>query len=153
MFGIFPKDAPITIENELVLPAEIVIDDFQEKINLPLSYWSLSDYKKSWLKSLESGLTNKDHAVLAVSMYEPEQSNFIFVWVVYFEGNNTYLQNSVIFLDECKGFTPDKINEFIEYRTTHDEDGVKISEWSTDLQSVLSFYNSLKNDRIPCTPT
>ncbi len=144
MFGIFPEDTPVTMEDEPVLPAEIIIDDFNEKLNIPISYWGLSDYKQSWLKSLESGLANKDHAVLAVSMYEPGKSNFIFVWVIYFEEKNAYLQNRIIFLDEHPNFMPDKINEFIEPRTTHNEDGMKISEWNTDLDSVRYFYNRLK---------
>jgi len=53
-------------------------------------------------------------------------------------------QNSILFLDEHPDFTPDKINEFIEPRITHDEDGMKISEWNTDLDSVRDFYNRLK---------
>lgn len=143
MFGIFAEDTPITMDTELVLPAHIIIDDFQEKLNLPLTYWKLSDYKLSWLKSLEIGLANKNHAALAVSMYGPGKSNFIFVWVIYFEDEKAYLQNSVIFLDEHTDFMPDKINEFIEPRTTRDDDGMKISEWCTDLNSVYSFYKSL----------
>ncbi len=38
MFGIFPEDKPVDVEGELVLPASIVIDDFSEIINIPLSY-------------------------------------------------------------------------------------------------------------------
>ena len=34
---------------------------------------------------------------------------------------------------------PENINKFIESRTTHDGDGMKISEWHTDLNSVLDF--------------
>ena len=40
---------------------------------------------------------------------------------------------------------PENINKFIESRTTHDGDGMKISEWHTDLNSVLDFYHSLNN--------
>lgn len=79
MFGIFPGNIPITINDELVLPAEIVIDDFQEKLYIPLYYWSFNDYKMSWLKSLEYGLINKNHSALAISMYEPKETNFVFL--------------------------------------------------------------------------
>lgn len=144
MFGIFAEDSPIEMEGELVLPAEIIIDNFQEKLMLPLTYWNVFDYKSSWLKSLESGLVNKDHATLIVSMYEPCDTNFIFVWVIYFYDDKVFIQNKVLFLDGHPNFTVDKINDFIDPRITHNEDGMKISEWSTDLKSVIAFYESLK---------
>lgn len=144
MFGIFPENVPITMNDELVLPAEIVIGGFQEKLYIPLTYWNFSDYKMSWLKSLEHGLTNKDYSVLAVSMYEPSDTNFIFVWVIYFHDVQVFIQNKVLFLDEHPDFTSDRINDFIGPRITYNEDGIKISEWSTDLKSIIHFYESLK---------
>ena len=144
MFGIFPEDKPVDIEGERVLPALIIIDEFSEMMNIPLSYWSVNDYKVNWLSSLEEGLANKKHAALAVSMYEPNNANFIFTWVLYFLESNVFVQNIILFLDDCPSFTPETINDFIEPRTTHNEEGMKISEWETDLKSVLDFYHSLK---------
>lgn len=144
MFGIFPKDEPVDIEGELVLPASIIIDEFSEMMNIPLSYWDIEDYKMSWLNSLKEGLASKNHAVLAVSMNDPALANFIFTWVIYFEDEMAYIQNSIIFLNDFNNFNPDRINEFIDKRTTHDEDGMKISEWCTDINSIQSFFDSLK---------
>lgn len=144
MFGIFPKNEHVNIEGELVLTASIIIDGFQESINIPLTYWDVNDYKKSWLHSLEQGMKEKKHATLAVSMYNPEMANFVFAWVLYFEGNCVFVQNNVIFLNECDNFSPEKINDFVDERTTHDEDGIKISEWNTDIDSVIKFYEGLK---------
>lgn len=144
MFGIFPKDEPIDIEGELVLPASIIIDTFSEMVNIPLSYWNIEDYKRSWLSSLKEGLVSKNHAALVVSMNDPALANFIFTWVIYFEDEIAYVQNSIIFLSDSDNFVPDRINEFIDKRTTHDEDGMKISEWRTDLNSIQSFFDSLK---------
>lgn len=145
MFGIFPEDKPVDIEGECVLPASMIIDEFSEMMNIPLSYWNINDYKDNWRSSLGEGLANKKHAALAVSMYEPVNTNFIFTWVLYFSGDVVFVQNSILFLDECPGFTPETINCFTEPRTTHNEDGMKISEWNTDLKSVISFYHSLKD--------
>jgi len=78
-------------------------------------------------------------------MYEPDHTNFIFTWVLYFHGNRVFVQNEILFLDEHPDFTVDKINDFMEPRVTHNEDGMKISEWCTDLKSVLDFINSLND--------
>lgn len=144
MFGIFPKGTPLNMESELVQPASILINDFEELLYIPINYWNMSNYKQAWLNSLAEGLSGKNHAALAVSMYDSTQTNFIFTWVLYFEGDDVYLQNNIVFLDECQGFTPETINKFVEPRTTYDEDGIKISEWNTDLKSVMNFYHSLK---------
>jgi len=144
MFEIVLDGEQIVIEGERVQPASIVIDNYTESLYLPLSYWSADDYKKAWLASLREGLARKDHAALAVSMYEPDQTNFIFTWVLYFEGMDVYLHNNMVFLDECRGFTVEQINKFVEPRTTHNDEGMKISEWRTDLKSVSDFYHRLE---------
>ena len=144
MFRIVLDGDQVVVENEHVQPASIVIDNYTESLYLPLSYWSAEDYKKAWLNSLREGLASKDHAALAVSMYEPEHTNFIFTWVLYFEGMNVYLHNNIVFLDQCRDFTIEQINNFVEPRTTYDEEGMKISEWHTDLKSVTDFYQRLE---------
>ncbi|ARD61539.1 hypothetical protein Y71_16990 [Kosakonia radicincitans DSM 16656] len=143
MFGIFTLGEPTNMEDELVQPSSIIINDFKEKLYLPLAYWDVETYKRNWLNSLEEGFYKKNHSALAVSMYEPSKVNFIFTWVLYYEGQNVYVQNNVIFLDKCDKFIPENINEFIELRAIYDEDGMKISEWVTDMKSVLGFFYSL----------
>ncbi|KFB98697.1 hypothetical protein GTGU_04367 [Trabulsiella guamensis ATCC 49490] len=144
MFGIFPDKNLVYIDGELASPASIVIDEFTEMMNIPLTYWSIDDYKLSWLRSLEYGLATKKHAVLAVSMYLPENVKFIFAWILYFHGDKTFIQNKVLFLDECEGFTATRINDFVQPRSTHTEDGIKISEWTIDFGGVIDFYKTLK---------
>lgn len=56
-------------------------------MHIPLSYWNISDYKRNWLLSLEQGMRDGKHAALVVSMYRPELTNFVFAWVLYFEGD------------------------------------------------------------------
>lgn len=144
MFGIFSEGKPIKENGELVIPSSIIIGDFTEQLRIPISYWSLEDYKRNWTSSLAQGIDNKKHSALAVSMYEPNFTNFIFVWVVYYRGDEAYVQNKIIFLDECQNFTPETINDFIGERETHNEDGMRISEWATDLNSVITFLASLR---------
>lgn len=143
MFNIVTEDKPIFIYEELALPGRIIIGDFEEYFTLPISFWSLDDYKKSWKNSLKEGIKNKNHAALAVSMYDPSKTNFIFIWTLYFEKNMVHIQNSMFFLDEHPGFNEKNINQFIEPREIYDDEGNKISEWDTEFTSVVKFYNSL----------
>lgn len=109
MFGIFPTNVVIEENDELVLPASIVIDSFSESFNIPLAYWGVEDYRIHWINSLGEGLKSKKHSVLAVSMYEPSTKNFIFAWALYFSGEDVFVKNIVIFIDECPGFTSEKL--------------------------------------------
>lgn len=144
MFGIFPESKPIKENGELVIPSSIIIGNFTERLHIPISYWSLEDYKRNWISSLTQGIDNKKHSALAVSMYDPDFTNFIFAWVVYFHDETAFIQNKIIFLDECQNFTPETINDFIGERETCNEDGMKISEWVIDLKSIVTFLTSLK---------
>ncbi|MEJ8321777.1 hypothetical protein WKI40_01280 [Kosakonia sacchari] len=53
MFGIFPEKEAVNVEGELVLPAAIVINNYKEAMNIPLSYWTVNDYKNNWFVTLE----------------------------------------------------------------------------------------------------
>jgi len=59
------------------------------------------------------------------------------------------VQNKILFLDEHPSFNVDKINNFIESRITYNEDGMKISEWNTDINSVLIFTIALNAEVNP----
>lgn len=143
MFDIIVENTSVYIYEELALPGKIIINDFKENFTLPISYWSLDDYKKSWSNSIKQGIENKNHAALPVSMYDLSHANFIFLWTLYFENNIVHAQNSMFFLDEHPGFKIENINQFISPRETHDDEGTKISEWDTDLASVIKFYTNL----------
>ncbi len=84
MFSIFFAKKPVNIEDECVFPTSIVIGSFSEMMNIPLSYWNISGYQDSRISSLKEGLEYKKHASLAVSMYEPESTNFLITWVLFF---------------------------------------------------------------------
>lgn len=59
MFGIFHSGELIVENNELVLPCSIVICYFTESLHIPMSYWSIEDYKISWMSSLKQGIEKK----------------------------------------------------------------------------------------------
>jgi len=127
-------------------PAEasgrIVIGDFAETFKIPLGFWGESDYRRSWRQAFE--VLNADpHSTscLMTSMTDPGNSNFLTCWPMYREGESVYMQNAIIFLDEIEGaFDSATPWDFVEPRRGIDEDGNKISEWTTSMDSLREFF-------------
>jgi contact-dependent growth inhibition (CDI) system CdiI-like immunity protein len=120
----------------------IVIGEFTETFNVPLGFWGESDYHRSWLQAFEV-LNANSHATscLMTSMTDPGNSNFLICWPMYREGEDVYIQNAIIFLDEIAGaFDPTAPWRYVSPRQRIDEDGNKISEWTTSMESLREFF-------------
>ncbi|MBJ3814719.1 hypothetical protein F9C28_07230 [Shimwellia pseudoproteus] len=144
MFGIFTEDKTIKSEfNETVLPALIIIGDFNEGLQIPVDYWDIEQYYASWLSSLKKGMSECRNATLVVSMYSPEDARFLFSWVLYFRGENVIIQNKIVFIDEISDFSIEEINK---YSGEYDEysEGEKASEWHTTVDEVKAFITYLE---------
>ncbi len=145
-FGIRLEDQVLTRFDESVLCGEIEINGYIEDFFAPTEFWSKEDYLRSWKKSLEQGLQGGGHAVLVTAMRNPEICNFIFYWVVYLEGEQAYIQNGVLFIEDIyKPFVPENINSYVSRREEIDEDGNVISQWKVDSVSVVDFFKKISN--------
>ncbi|MBD9422373.1 hypothetical protein IB259_24205 [Achromobacter sp. ACM04] len=130
--------------DESVLCGEIEINGYKETFFAPVGFWFRIDYLKSWKKSLDQGLRDRSHAVLATSMRDPGSCNFVFCWVIYIEGERAYIQNHALFLNELPvPFIPGDINLHVSAREEINEDGRKISQWSVDVSSISEFSEIL----------
>ena len=76
-------------------------------------------------------------------MHEPESLNFISAWIIYYDGELSYVQNKIIFVDDFLEFDTSKINEYVNEREVLNEDGFKISEWIVKTKDVIDFYNDI----------
>jgi hypothetical protein len=127
-------------------PAEasgkIIIGDFTETFMVPLGFWDESDYRHSWRRAFEVLNANlHSTSCLMTSMTDPDNSNFLICWPMYREGEDVYIQNAIIFLDEIEGaFDPEAPWSFVQPRHRIDEDGNKISEWVTTMGSLREFF-------------
>lgn len=120
----------------------IVIGDFVEAFRVPLGFWGESDYRRSWQRAygvLEGSSTSR--SCLMVAMTDPDFSNFLTCWPMYRDGDDVYLQNSLIFLDQLdSAFDVERPWESIGPRSVVDEDGNSISEWATSMGSLREFF-------------
>ena len=76
-------------------------------------------------------------------MHGPESLNFISAWIIYYDGEISYVQNKIIFVDDFPEFDTSKINEYVNKREIFNEDGFKISEWIVKTKDVIDFYHSI----------
>ena len=145
MFGIFFKDKSVSINNGngMYILASISLGEYVEELHIPIDYWGIEEYKKSWATSIVDGIEKKKHSVLITSMHEPESLNFISTWVIYYDGENSYVQNKIIFVDDFPELDASKINEYVNKREILNEDGFKISEWIVKTKDVIDFYNDI----------
>ncbi len=121
---------------------KIVIGDFTETFRVPLGFWREADYRRNWRQAFDV-LDAAPHATscLMTSMTDPSNSNFLSCWPMYREGDNVYIQNAIVFLDEVgKDFDPEEPWRAVGPRQSIDEDGNKISEWTTSMGSLREFF-------------
>ncbi len=120
----------------------IVIGDFTETFVVPLGFWGEADYRASWRRAFEV-LEGAPRAVscLMTSMTDPATSNFLVCWPMYREGEDVYVQNAIVLLDEIEGpFEPGAPWSSLEPRRWMDDDGNRISEWATSMGSLREFF-------------
>jgi hypothetical protein len=120
----------------------IVIGDFTETFKIPLGFWDESDYHRSWRQAFQVLNANpRSTSCLMTSMTDPNNSNFLVCWPMYREDEDVYIQNAIIFLDEIEGaFDPAAPWDYVGPRHGIDEDGNKISEWITSMDSLREFF-------------
>lgn len=126
--------------------ARITIDDFNERMLVPLGYWSQADYKAQWTAAITE-LEQKGRSALIVEMYNPRYANFIKCWPLYRndEENVVYVFNQTLFLDELSDpFRADDIAGYIDEKPEFfSNDGSKISSWKTSVLALRNWRNEL----------
>ncbi|MEU0649506.1 hypothetical protein [Streptomyces umbrinus] len=88
----------------------ITVGEFAETFRMDLSFWSVSEYRRSWKRALQ--VLAGDEAAsscLISSITDPENSNFVLCWPLYRSGEDVYVRNSAVFRGELdSGFDPEE---------------------------------------------
>jgi hypothetical protein len=122
----------------------ITVGDFAEEFEASLTYWSADDYHASWQAALSVlAATESATSCLISSLTDPATSNFVFCWPLYRDGDDVYVQSSLIFLENLPGtFDAARPWLYVQPRATVDDDGNRISEWRTDMTAIRQFMAS-----------
>lgn len=116
-----------------------------EQFAVPTLFWDRSFYIHHWKKSFLEGFARRDHSALITSMRDPEFMSFLNIWVLYYFGDDVFIQNKILFLDEIDGlFEPELVNRYISPREVINEDGVRISQWKVALVDVITCFETLR---------
>jgi hypothetical protein len=121
----------------------ITIGDFTETFWAPLGFWDEADYRRSWQEAFE--VLDADlgsTSCLMTSTAGPRMSSFLVCWPMYRAGEDVRFQNAMIFLDQdwADEFDPAAPWDSVRPRRETDEDGNRISEWTTSMDSLREFF-------------
>jgi CdiI N-terminal domain len=130
-------------DDPLVALGELRLGEVHEYFQSVLGFWELGDYTKSWATGLRRILAGASISCLATSVTDPATANFVETWPLYREGDDVYVHNKFLFLDQLtREFDPKAPWESIGPRSVVNEDGRRISEWQVRLDDIRYFLDS-----------
>jgi hypothetical protein len=116
MFKILATDELVSKSGNDGIPVfygKIVIGDFQETFAASLASWAREDYNPHWRKALEKLISG-----------------------------TVYVQNHVLFFGQLtQPLSPERPWDSVRDRQLIDEEGQKISEWTTTVDEIKYFLN------------
>ncbi len=149
MFSIITTDERLP-ESETngvpVVYGKIVIGDFQETFATSLASWTRSEYDLHWKKALEKLVAGGDRSALLADYVEPPvypySGGYLFWWPLYRDGDAVYVQNHILFFEQLsQPFSADRPWDSVRDRQVVNEDGQKISEWTTTIDEIKHFLS------------
>jgi hypothetical protein len=149
MFDIAFTDDDSTHSNSL--RGKIRLGEFVEAFESSLQFWTRQDYEKQWVNGVRRVVLEHSDSCLISSLTDPENSNFIFWWPIYIDGDKAIFHNQVLFINECQHkFDASQPSRSLHPRETVDEDGNKISEWFVQIADLEEWLQSKRKWR--CSP-
>ncbi|MBA3954792.1 hypothetical protein H0X48_05740 [Candidatus Dependentiae bacterium] len=118
---------------------KITIDDFDERFDIALEYWTIEDYKKQWREGLERIKTH-DKSCLVTYVQDPKKAPFIDWWNLYKIGNKVIIRNQMLFGENYQNrigdnpFNVENCYNFLVERRMPELDEPMPAEWIIDLE-------------------
>lgn len=113
---------------------EIVLGTHRERFEMPLHHWDSAAYIRQWDEARRSLARGADRACFITGMNDPRTANFIQWWPAWRIKGDIHVQNQILFFDRLsRPFDEKRPVTSVGERTTHSEEGQKISEWVVPL--------------------
>jgi CdiI N-terminal domain len=122
---------------DIYLTDEVVVRDEGVETFPGVADWDRRLYERHWARALRRLLEGASRSALITSYVEPGLADYLMWWPLYREGDSVYVQNHMLFYAQlAKPFSPEDPWESVPARRNVNAEGLRISEWVTDLASV-----------------
>lgn len=126
----------------------IQIDQFVERFQITLNYWDKGTFQRKWREAVKRLVLGANTVGLMTWMTSPTVKDNRRAWILYREGHRVFIQDKVLI---ATGKSPkfDEEEHLVEMppRNTVNEDGFKVSEWETSIQSLANYLASSAHSR------
>jgi hypothetical protein len=130
----------------------LTINKSVEFFEIDFSFWKKEDYITQWKECMDSIISGCKKGIIITSISNPETANIFLAWILYVDGNNIYVQNIMIIVDDLDEIISE---DYIRYEYIHsdrakrkiiDEEGNEISEWIINMDDVIDFLYDIDAD-------
>ena len=144
-FSITMSEDTYVSNDEVCGLGTIVLGDFVEEFDAPLSYWSRHQYLNQWTTAVQRILRGGKTSVIVQAMYNPKTANFISWWPMYSVGAFVHVQNHILLMAELQEpFDEIDLYKHISDRSTVGEEGEQVSEWVVPHVSLKNWVEPLE---------
>ena len=126
--------------------AEICIEDFKEEFQIDVSCFSIEDYQLDWINELKKLISKKVQTILLLAWRFPGNIDcYRRGWIFYNINDEIFIQDR-LFSNEFDDIKFDDYGKPLSLPTREalTDEGEKISEWQTSLNSIKNFVSTLK---------
>jgi len=140
MFDIYLTGEVVPESDGHAVYGKIKVGDYAETFVSSLVCWTAADYQRQWLEACERLVGGESVSALIVSYVNPALSEFLVWWPLYRDGDVVHVQNELLIYEQVP--TPFVVEDpwsSVRERLIANDDGMEISEWDTQIQSIRDF--------------
>jgi hypothetical protein len=140
VFDIYLTTEFVSESNHEAVYGRIQIEDYTETFVCSLVCWSAAQYENHWREACQRLIDGRQQSALISSYVEPSMSEFLVWWPLYSDGQVVHVRNELVEYSQLrKPFSDKDPWSSIRARKIATDEGAKISEWDTGIQSIQEF--------------
>ena len=137
MFDIYLTDEVVPESDGHAVYGKIQIEDYSETFVASMVGWTRAQYEQHWREACQRLIRDGKESALISSNEEPSWSEFLVWWPLYRDGDVVYVRNELmIYAQLTEHFSIGNPWASIRKRKIVNDEGLKISEWETTIQSI-----------------
>jgi hypothetical protein len=118
----------------------IILDQFSERFESPLHFWTADDYKQQWRDGIKRILDDEMKSALVTAMYPPESANFIMWWNMYRDQESVVFRNHLLLMEQLEQpFNIARLYSYVPERLPSVDEEYQVSEWEISFDRIREF--------------